>query len=51
MSCWNKLIAMDASNAEYYNERGVCKFNMRFKHAMQDFDQAILTGTRKPLFL
>ena len=42
MSCWNKLIAMDASNAEYYNERGVCKFNMRFKHAIQDFDQAIL---------
>lgn len=50
MSCWNKLIAMDASNAEYYNERGVCKFNMRFKHAIQDFDQAILLEPENPYF-
>ena len=38
MECWNHLIKKEPDNAEYYNERGVCKFNMRFKHAIQDFD-------------
>jgi Flp pilus assembly protein TadD len=41
MECWNHLIKKEPTNAEYYNERGVCKFNMRFKHAIQDFDRAI----------
>ena len=39
MECWNRLIAKNPNNAEYYNERGVCKFNMRFKHAIQDFNR------------
>ena len=41
MNCWNTLIASELNKAEYYNERGVCKFNLRFKHAIQDFDKAI----------
>jgi tetratricopeptide (TPR) repeat protein len=41
MECWNHLIIKDPTNAEYFNERGVCKFNLRFKHAIQDFDQAV----------
>jgi len=41
MECWNSLIVQFPSKAEFYNERGVCKFNLRFKHAIQDFDKAI----------
>ena len=41
MNTWTTLIAMYPDAAEYYVERGVCKFNLRFKHAIQDFDYAI----------
>jgi tetratricopeptide (TPR) repeat protein len=41
MNVWTMLIAAYPDAAEYYVERGVCKFNLRFKHAIQDFDQAI----------
>jgi tetratricopeptide (TPR) repeat protein len=41
MNIWTMLIANYPDAAEYYVERGVCKFNLRFKHAIQDFDQAI----------
>ncbi len=41
MDIWTNLIAQYPDAAEYYVERGVCKFNLRFKHAIQDFDQAI----------
>jgi tetratricopeptide (TPR) repeat protein len=41
MTVWTSLIATYPDAAEYYVERGVCKFNLRFKHAIQDFDQAI----------
>ncbi|PCJ66738.1 MAG: hypothetical protein COA58_04570 [Bacteroidetes bacterium] len=41
MNIWNLLITKSPYSADYYNERGVCKFNLRFKHAIQDFDKAI----------
>lgn len=41
MNTWTTLIALYPDAAEYYVERGVCKFNLRFKHAIQDFDYAI----------
>lgn len=41
MEIWTSLLALYPDAAEYYVERGVCKFNLRFKHAIQDFDQAI----------
>ena len=41
MDVWTILIAHNPDIAEYYVERGVCKFNLRFKHAIQDFNQAI----------
>ena len=41
MEIWTTLIALYPDAAEYYVERGVCKFHLRFKHALQDFDQAI----------
>lgn len=50
MECWNRLIAKYPNNAEYYNERGVCKFNMRFKYAIQDFDSAIELEPNNPYF-
>jgi tetratricopeptide (TPR) repeat protein len=41
MNTWNALIVRHPNDASYYNDRGVCKFNLRFKHAIQDFDKAI----------
>lgn len=41
MNVWNALIIAQPNNASFYNDRGVCKFNLRFKHAIQDFDKAI----------
>jgi tetratricopeptide (TPR) repeat protein len=41
MNCWNSLIQRFPDNSHYYNYRGVCKFNLRFKHAIQDFNKAI----------
>ncbi len=41
MNVWNLLISASPQRADYYNERGVCKFNLRFKHSIQDFDKAI----------
>ncbi|MGB0850610.1 MAG: tetratricopeptide repeat protein [Bacteroidia bacterium] len=41
MNAWNAMIIRHPNDASYYNERGVCKFNLRFKHAIQDFDKAI----------
>ena len=41
MQHWNVLSALNPEDAYVYLERGVCKFNLRFKHAMEDFDKAI----------
>ena len=41
LEVWNELISKDQHVASYYNERGVCKFQMRFRHAIDDFDKAI----------
>ncbi len=41
MQVWTLLIVKYPDAAEYFVERGVCKFNLRFKHAIQDFDVAI----------
>ncbi len=38
---WNVLISLNQNVASYYFERGVCKFNLRYKSAMEDFDAAI----------
>jgi tetratricopeptide (TPR) repeat protein len=42
MEGWNSLIAHVPNEAAYYLERGVCKFNLNFKSAIEDFNQAIL---------
>lgn len=41
MQIWNMLIVQNDQEPYYFIERGVCKFNLRFKHAIEDFDQAI----------
>lgn len=41
MNGWNTLIQQFPESSIYYNYRGVCKFNLRFKHAIQDFNKAI----------
>jgi len=41
MNVWTTLIAKYPDAAEYFVERGVCKFNLRFKHAILDFNEAI----------
>ena len=41
MNVWTTLIAKYPDAAEYFVERGVCKFNLKFKHAILDFNEAI----------
>lgn len=41
LECWNALISNKGEVAMYYGERGVCKFNLRFKSAIDDFNQAV----------
>lgn len=50
MEIWTSLIGQYPDAAEYYVERGVCKFNLRFKHAIQDFDYAIEMESDNPYF-
>ena len=38
---WNVLISLEQNSASYYFERGVCKFNLQYKSAMEDFDEAL----------
>lgn len=41
LECWNALISKKGEVAMYYGERGVCKFNLRFKSAIEDFNRAV----------
>lgn len=41
MDVWNRLIRRLPEAAPFYLERGVCKFNLKFPHALDDFDRAI----------
>jgi tetratricopeptide (TPR) repeat protein len=41
MGVWNVCIANDDSNAEYFAERGVCKFHLKFKSALSDLNMAV----------
>jgi tetratricopeptide (TPR) repeat protein len=50
MQIWTTLIAIYPENAAFYNERGVCKFQMRFKHAIQDFNEAIRLDPAEPYY-
>jgi tetratricopeptide (TPR) repeat protein len=50
MQIWTTLIAMYPENAAFYNERGVCKFQLRFKHAIQDFNAAIRLDPAEPYY-
>ena len=50
MQVWNGLIKSNPYHAEYYNDRGVCKFQLRFKHAMRDFDKAIELNPNNPYY-
>jgi tetratricopeptide (TPR) repeat protein len=50
LEVWNQLIYRKPDFASYYNERGVCKFNMRFKHSIEDFDKAIELAPYDPYF-
>lgn len=47
---WNILIKSFPEHASYYNERAVCKFNLRFKHAMEDFNKAISLEPDNPYY-
>lgn len=50
MQHWNVLSALNPEDAYVYLERGVCKFNLRFKHAMEDIDKAISLEPQNPYF-
>jgi len=41
MNVWNIAIANFGDQAEFYAERGVCKFHLRFKSSMDDLNKAI----------
>ncbi len=41
MEVWNVLIAHDPKCAEYFAERGVCKFHLKFKSALSDFNTSV----------
>jgi tetratricopeptide (TPR) repeat protein len=41
MGIWNVLISKNKLNAYYFGERGVCKFQLRYKSAMDDLNEAI----------
>ncbi len=50
MQIWTTLIAIYPENAAFYNERGVCKYQLRFKHAIQDFNEAIRLDPAEPYY-
>jgi tetratricopeptide (TPR) repeat protein len=50
MNVWTTLIVKYPDAAEYFVERGVCKFNLRFKHAILDFNEAIEMDPTNPYF-
>ena len=41
LGAWNLLLSRDSSNAYFYGERGVCKFHLRYKSALDDLDRAV----------
>ncbi len=41
MNVWNLAIANFGDQPEFYAERGVCKFHLRFKSAMEDLNKAV----------
>jgi len=41
LGIWNVLISKNEQDADYYNERGVCKFQLRFKSSLDDLDMAV----------
>ena len=41
LGTWNVLLSMHPENAYYYGERGVCKFNLQYKSAIDDISKAI----------
>lgn len=47
---WNSLIAYLPNEGAYYLERGVCKFNLRYKSAIEDFNQAIVLEPQNAYF-
>lgn len=50
MQIWNTLISTNDKEPYYFIERGVCKFNMRFKHAIEDFNKAIELDSNSAYF-
>ena len=50
MEVWNQLISRLPEAATFYNERGVCKFNLRFKHSLEDFDKAVSLEPENPYY-
>lgn len=38
---WNILLATHMLNSEYYCERGICKFHLGFRSALEDMDKAL----------
>lgn len=49
MQIWNVLIATEPK-AGFFLERGVCKFNLGFKSALEDFDAALQMDSNNAYF-
>lgn len=41
MNTWNLAIANFGEQADFYSERAVCKFHLRFKSSMEDLNRAV----------
>ncbi len=41
MKAWNVAIANFGEEADFYAERGVCKFHLRFKSSLDDLNRAV----------
>lgn len=48
MGHWNYLLSVDHMNPEYYSERGVCKFNLGFRSALEDIEKALELDPENP---
>lgn len=48
LGLWNTLISRDGGNPEYYCERGVCKFNLGYRSALEDLDKALEMDPENP---
>lgn len=48
MEVWNILLANNPTYAEFYAERAVCKFHLKFKSTLSDLDLAVEFDNENP---